>query len=175
MKQNIILCDCNVSEIEEFKRGLENSLDLKFKCFTYIANTIKKSFLSKIIIYMKYFLFPIKILCNRNKFSIIIGWQQFYVICLSFYYSFFHLKKKNTLIAINFTYKNKKGIIGKIYFWFMKKAVSKRYLDFIHVLSNNYAEYISNLFQFPKDRIIVTPFGIEDNFQKWKSSKVPVG
>ena len=25
MKQNIILCDCNVSEIEEFKRGLENN------------------------------------------------------------------------------------------------------------------------------------------------------
>ena len=74
-------------------------------------------------------------------------------------------------MALNFTYKEKKGSKAKIYFWFMKKCVNPVYMDYLHVPSNEYANYVSKTFDFPRNRILVTPFGVDDCYYEWK--KIP--
>ena len=44
----------------------------------------------------------------------------------------------------------------------MKKCLSHKYLDYIHVPSAQYAEIISKGFNFPLERMIVTTFGVNE-------------
>ncbi len=175
-KQNIILCDCEIDEVKDLKDGLE-SLDNDIYIYIYqikshIANWKRKGKLSEVKRYLKYFRIGFKYFVHRKKYNVIIGWQQFYVLILSYFCSIFHVKKRNKLVVMNFTYK-KKNKFGKIYHSFMAKCLNPKYIDYIHVLSKNYATEISKEFNFPLDRIIVTYFGISDHYEEYSKLTRP--
>ena len=113
--ENIILTDNSVREMEEFKKGLEKSTNLKFTTYEMNANKGRSKKIVNIIRYIKYFIFPIQLFLNRKKVKMVIAWQQFYGLIYAFYCRIFKVKKTNYLYINVFIYKEKKGIVGKIY------------------------------------------------------------
>ena len=174
-KKNVILADCEESEIKDLIDGINKSFNKnQFICRSYIANGQRTGIFSQIKRYWKYFFVPLNVILNRKKYSIIIGWQQFYALIFCFWCSLFRIKKVNKVVAMNFTYKEKKGPIGKIYKYFMKKCLDIKYLDYLHVLSKEYAQIINKQFKYPIENIIVSHFGVEDIYEKWKDIERPI-
>ena len=51
----------------------------------------------------------------------------------------------------------------------MKSILKSKYLDYIHVPSEEYAKICSGVFDLDKEKIIVAPFGIPDIYDKYKN------
>ena len=85
----------------------------------------------------KFFLFPLKVLRHRKEFGTILSYQQFYGLFFAFYSAIFHLKKHCHLIVTTFIYRPKQGWKGKLYAWFMRKAVNSPALDKIVCFSSS--------------------------------------
>ena len=111
---------------------------------------------------------------KRKNIKSIIGWQQFYALIFVFYCELFHVKKTINVYPINFTYKEKKGFIGKIYFKFMHFIVNSKYVDKIFVLSDEYAKKCSNIFGVNSSKFGIIPFGVPDLYDKYKNSPSPL-
>lgn len=168
--KNIILTDCNEREIITLKKAVEDNINEKFLIKSYISNWKRTNKISEIRRYLKYFIVPIKYFLCRKKYKYIIGWQQFYALIYCFYCAIFHVKKRNVVIALNFTYKNRKKN-NKLYDWFMKMAITTGYLDYLHVPSEKYAQYIIEKFKIDKKMVLVATFGIDDEYEIY--SKLP--
>lgn len=175
MMENVVLADCPADEIKSFVDGLNELTEQKYQCISEVACGIRTGVISEIGRYKAYFRAGWHAFKNRKQYGVIIGWQQFYALIFCFYCGLFHVKKANTVVALNFTYKAKRGFVGIVYKWFMKKCVCGGYLDYIHVPSENYANQFSRDFGFAGKNIIVMPFGIDDIYDEWKDSAVPMG
>ena len=81
----------------------------------------------------------------------------------------FHVKKRCRIVAVNFTYKRKKGLIGSLYYRYMRYAVGN--VDGLHVLSRLYAERCSKDLGVDIGRFIVTHFGVPDTYAEWNDLK----
>ena len=149
-RENIIVCDCEADEVESLCDAI-NKKEQTFSVKSHIANWKRTGKISELKRYLKYFSVAWHYFTKRKKYNVIIGWQQFYTLIFCFYSSLFHTKKRNTVVALNFTYKDKKGKLANIYKWFMKKCLNPKYLDYIHVLSQNYANITSKLFDLEID------------------------
>lgn len=171
MKENIILTDCETEEIIDLTIGLEDVLNQSFKIENKICNG-KHNKLNNLYRYLCYFIYPFKYYLKRKKLNYIICWQQFFGIFYAFYCKLFKTKKENILVICNFTYKNKKGYIGKIYRKLIKYCIKNEYVDYIHVPSENYAKECAKEFEISIKKFIVIPFGINDMYEKWKDSKL---
>ncbi len=99
-------------------------------------------------------------------------WQQFFGLFFAFYCNLFKVKKRNLLVICNFTYKEKKGKLGKLYKKLMGFCIKNKYIDYIHVPSRNYAEKTCKDFNLSMEKFIVVPFGIDDTYEKYKNTKV---
>lgn len=172
MKKNIILCDCESDEVTSLRDGF-NSDGGDFEIKSHIANWKRTSKISEQRRYFKYFFVAFRYFLKRKKYGTLVGWQQFYALIFGFFCSVFHTKKVNKVVVLNFTYKEKKGKLARVYRWFMRRCLEKGYVDYIHVPSNNYAVTISESFNFPIDRIIVIPFGINDPYDEFSRLPLP--
>lgn len=172
MKKNIILCDCDSSEVSSLRDAL-SSEGKPFEICSHIANWRRSGKLSELRRYGKYFLVAFKYFLTRKNYDVIIGWQQFYALIFGFFCSLFHVRKSSTVIALNFTYKEKSGKAARLYKWFVKRCVETGYIDYIHVLSENYAKIISTQFDFSIEKIIVLPFGTNDPYEKFVKLPYP--
>lgn len=173
IEKNIILADCEPDEIIDFKDGMGVATGKDFKIISSLCNKPGKSKkLFDLKRYFKYFSVPFGVFIKRKKYDVIIGWQQFYALIYSWFCSIFHVKKSNFVCAVNYTYKEKEGFIGKIYFKLMKKCVEGKYLDCIHVPSENYKQRLLEIFDIPEKKIIVTGFGTPDRYEEFKNSSV---
>lgn len=173
MKQNIILADCYPDEIEAFVEGCNSVVtNSNFKILSFISIGSHKGVINNIVRYFKYFKYPFYIFLNRKKYNIIFGWQQFYAINFALFCRIFRVKKKNILIAGNYTYKAKNGFIGKLYYHYMK--YSCKYIDYFHVPSFKYAERNSKELSIPIEKFIVQSFGIVDISDIVGNLKVPI-
>ena len=56
----------------------------------------------------------------------VLCWQQFYGIAIAFFCRLFHLKKKYRLVIMTFIYKQKRGLPGKIFYHFVKYAITSQ-------------------------------------------------
>lgn len=173
-RENIVVADCDFAEIQSLIESMQfhNS---PFVSKNHIANFRRTGKLSEIKRYAIYFFVGFRYFLSRRKYDAIVGWQQFYALIFCFFCSIFRVEKSNTVVALNFTYKEKKGKFAKIYRWFMSKCLNKKYLDYIHVPSFEYADSISKEFDFPRERIIVTSFGINDDYDVLKNLEAPDG
>ncbi len=173
-KENIVLADCEANEIHSFVQALQTESE-SYEIKSHISNFKRTGKLSELKRYFIYFFVGFKYFLQRKKYNKIVGWQQFYALILCFFCSIFKVKKTNMVTALNFTYKEKKGKVFKIYKWFMSKCLDKRYLDYIHVPSKEYADSISCSFDFPREKIIVTTFGVNDEFETLSKLQPPQG
>lgn len=175
IKKNVVLADCPAEEVTSFLEGLNSAGDCRFECISEIACGIRTGAVSEIRRYYAYFKAAWHAFRQRESYQLVLGWQQFYALIFCFYCSMFRVRKQNTVVALNFTYKEKSGKLGKLYAGFMRKCVCGGYLDYIHVPSAEYADWFSAEFQFPRDHIIVTRFGVDDIYGQWKDSAAPDG
>lgn len=162
MKENIALFDSTEQEAAEFIRGLVQSTGVDWKALVCTSNQGRTNWMDNAKRYAKYFAFPFYIFLNRKKYHHIIGWQAFYGLVFAFYCKLFHTKKCNTLLVKNFIYKPKPGLIGKVYFTFMKYIVKSPYVDVFVCSSQSYCDRCAELFDEPKERFAYVPFGIND-------------
>ena len=172
MKKSAVLADCEPYKIESFLEGMRDA-GLDVECLSINAIGARDKFYSNLVRYLKYFSAPVVALTKRKKYEYIVGWQQFYALIFCFWCQLFHLKKVNKVIVVNFTYKDKKGVVGRIYKWFMKKCVCNKYVDYLHVLSNDYADVIAGTFGISRKKIIVTAFGVDDYAKKFGELERP--
>lgn len=172
-KINVILADCDKEEVKTLQDGLNDGKKWNFTTESCISNGSHRGGYN-LLRYLKYFTFPWHILLHRGKYNVIIGWQQFYAINFAFFSHLFHVKKINPLIAFNFTYKQKEGVVGKIYKRYMSYALHGEYIDYLHVPSNNYAQSCSKDLNIPIEKFLVTTFGVPDQYDDWKDSKVSI-
>lgn len=171
--QNIAMFDSNKEEAQDFIVGLEQSTGLSWEAKVLTANQGRKNKLGNLIRYVKYFSFPFLIFLQRRKYKNIIGWQAFYGLLFAFYCRLFHVKKVNTLLIKNFTYKPKKGLVGSIYYRFMKYIVKSKYIDVFICTSQTFCDYCAEVFSESKERFVFLPFGVNDFTKMVDMRKAP--
>ena len=172
-KKNVILADCEEEEIKTLVEGLEETSQEKVEILSYINNKGQGSAVKRLNRYMKLFTFPFSVFIHRKQYDVIYGWQQFYTLIYAFYCRLFNVKKTNKVIVLNFTYKDKSGVVGKLYRRFMEFIICSKYIDRLHVPSKDYAALTAKDFGISLDKFLVTTFGIPDYYQS-EYTEVPV-
>lgn len=160
--ENIAMFDSNKREAEDFIRGLEQVTGAKWEAKILTANQGRKTKIGNLVRYFKYFYFPFTIFLERKKYKNIVGWQAFYGLLFAFYCRLFHVKKINSLLIKNFTYKPKKGLLGKLYYQFMKYIVKSEYVDVFVCTSQTFCDYCAEVFDEDPERFVFLPFGVND-------------
>lgn len=173
-KQFVFIADCKEEEVHSFAEAFVYK-GCSFDVRSYIANWKRTGVLSELKRYLMYFFVALKYFFTRRRYEAIVGWQQFYALIFCFYCSLFSVQKPCTVVALNYTYKEKHGRLSKPYLWFMKRCMDARYLDYIHVPSAEYADIIHAQFSFPRERIIVATFGINDHYDDMSALPAPDG
>lgn len=172
---NLVLSDGSFEEMVPFLNGLNETSSEPYELKIHPANGIRSGKMRDCIRYAKYFIIPFFYFINRRKYERIVGWQQFYALIFCFYCCLFRVKKRNLITVANYTYRAKSGRVGKLYEKFMKCCTNPKYLDNIHVLSYTYADLVSKQFGFPRERIVVTPFGTQDVYDRMHALSCPDG
>ena len=172
MSRNILLADCVPEEVQSFADELTYN-GCKFCVESYISNWKRTGAISELKRYGTYFLVGFRYFLKRRDYRMIVGWQQFYALIFCFFCACFRVKKSTKVVALNYTYKEKKGKTAGIYRWFMGKCMDRTYLDYLHVPSEEYADRIAAEFQFPRDRILVTGFGVNDCYSEFSALPAP--
>lgn len=160
-KHNIALFDSSQEEAAEFIRGLQDQTGENWHAIVCNSNKGRQG-LRNAIRYIKYFLFPFRVFCQRKRYKRIIGWQEFYGLVYAFYCRLFRVKKCNELIIKNFIYKPKKSPIGKIYFKFMNYIVKSGYVDTYICASKTMVRYCCEVFGEDEEKFVFIPFGVND-------------
>lgn len=170
--RNIALFDSSEQEAKDFIAGLEQETGLDWEAKVYTSNQGRKTRLGNLIRYAKYFAFPFQIFLNRKKYDVIVGWQAFYGLVFAFYCRLFRVKKVNRLLIKNLIYKPKKGLVGKLYFAFMKYIIKSEYVDIFVCSAETHCDYCAEVFDEPRERFVFLPFGVND-FTKVVDTTVP--
>jgi glycosyltransferase involved in cell wall biosynthesis len=118
---------------------------------------------------IKAFVCSFKIFIKRRQISNIIFWQQFFGLIFVFYCRLFNVKKNFNVIVVTFIYKEKKGLIGKIYYKFIKYIVTSKYIDRIICFSTAECEYYSKIFNVDKEKFKFIHIGIEDSSAEYQN------
>lgn len=161
MRENIVLFDSTYDETIDFIDGLNNSTGRKWRAIVCTSNQGRQG-AANVMRYIKYFLFPLLIFLKRSRYDSIIGWQEFYGLLFAFYSRLFRVEKRNQLIIKNFIYKPKKGLIGKVYYRFMKFIVDSGYVDTYICASRTMVDYCCEAFGADREKFVYIPFGVRD-------------
>ena len=172
MGKYVILADCAPDEVQSFADELVYGTH-KFQVESYISNWKRTGIVSELKRYGTYFAVGFCYFLKRHEYHMIAGWQQFYTLIFCFFCSIFRVRKCTTVVALNYTYKEKQGAVSGGYRWFMRKCMDQNYLDFIHVPSDEYADIIAKQFGFPRERIIVARFGVNDCYADFSAMPAP--
>ena len=162
MKKNAIFVDFDVNDNWGFIKGINLVSKEKYCVEKCISNSKHKYFFQRFIRYYKYFSFSFKKFLCRKKYSSIISWQQFYGLFLAFFLVIFNRKNGPQITILNFIYKKKKGIIGKVYYHFVKCALKYKNINKICVLSSNEIPYYESIFCFLNRKFVFCKIGIDD-------------
>jgi glycosyltransferase involved in cell wall biosynthesis len=170
---NAVLVDCEAETVRTFADGLEATTHRPWTLEETINNTGHGSALKVLGRYVGYFLTPLRVFAHRHDYACIVGWQQFYANIFAFWCRLFRVRKPCVVVSANFTYKSKPGLVGRIYYRFMKFSVCNEYVDFLHVPSHKYADRCVAELGIPREKFLVTTFGIPDEWDRWKDVPRP--
>ncbi|MDE6300317.1 MAG: hypothetical protein K2M19_01195 [Muribaculaceae bacterium] len=171
----VVLADCAPDEVQSFADGISDVLGRR----VVIESSFKKKFSKKTLTgmiryYSNFFSFAFRAWRHRNRYSVILAWQQFYAQNFAFYSRLTATASpKRTLISVNYTYKTKSGLLGKIYSCYMKFCARARAMTYIHVLSPAYARRIENELGVSSEKLLVTHFGTPDRYDSWSMLPSP--
>lgn len=157
--KNVVLVDFEYPENWNFISGLTESSKMTWEVAKKVSNLDRKGKFGNLKRYLKYFFFALKIFSKRKNIDRIIAWQQFYGLFFVFFCRLFHTKKRNDLTIMTFIYKPKKGFLGRLYYKWMKKNITSKYVDRIIVFSSSEIEQYCKDFCLCESKFIFIPLG----------------
>ena len=159
-KKRLLVVGNVVPEDWEFRRGVEDATGKPWDVKVCVIN--RYDGLRKITRYFTFLLSPLKLFFIRNRYEKIVFWEQFLGLVLVFYCRLFHVKKYPEISIMAMIYKPKKGLVGRIFAWFVRFTVTSSYIRRIIVYSESEVDYYSALFGVPKEKFITEVLGIAD-------------
>lgn len=159
-KRRLILVGNQVAEDWEFQKGMEEATGKKWDVKVCVINRFDG--LRKFTRYFMFFLSPLHVFFTRNRFEKIVSWEQFLGLILVFYCRLFHVKRYPEITVMALIYKPKKGVIGRIFAWFVRYTVSSEYIKKIVVYSESEIDYYAKLFGVPRALFCAQSLGIAD-------------
>lgn len=154
MKKNCILVDWKPNKFWEFEDELRKQTNEEWITKGINASgKIHNKFQKIYKVYLPYIFYPFYIFLFRNKYKTIIAWQQIFGLIFSFYCIIFHVKSYPKIIIHTFIYKEKRGILGKIYYNFVSSILHSKYIYKVIVFSANEKEYYTQLFYLEEDLV----------------------
>lgn len=157
-KHNLILTDFPATDSWAVKRRLEHDTGMAFEV-RWIEGRIKVHRLRRM---MNYFLFPLKPFVQRRRLDVLITWQQFFGIVFAWLCLLFHVKKSVKLIIMTFIYRPKRGPAGRLYEWWVKRAVCSRYVDTVVVFSDTEIDYYHHRLGIARDKLQFIPLSLAE-------------
>lgn len=169
MSKNVLLIDSDHEEARDFVKGLEDETQENWEVALYENNKIYG-----IKRYLKFFSIGWKTIKKRKEYEgkTVLCWQQFYGIAIAFFCRLFRIKPSFDLVIMTFIYKPKHGIIGKIFYRFVKYAISSECVNKIICTSRSEMEFYSNTFGLPKERFKFVKWGVVDYSKRIAENKI---
>lgn len=141
--ENILIIDSDYEEASGFIKGLE---EVTCECWKVVLHENNKIYGIKR--YIKFFTVALGTVFSSSHYEgkMVLCWQQFYGIAIAFFSRLFHVKKRYKLIIMTFIYKPKKGIIGKLFYKFVKYAITSKYVDKIILTTQSEKNMYKDIF-----------------------------
>lgn len=173
--RNIVLADTAAENVAPFAQALAEISGEPFEINTAITNRKQYRGIEKLRVLSAYFLFPLKHYFHRKQYNYVVGWQQFFATNYAMWCRLLGSKHAGKVIIGNFTYKKRNGSLKqKLYDRYMRYALNSKAVYRIHVLSQKYADSISEELNLPISKFIVTSFGTNDMSGQWLQLPSPV-
>ncbi len=171
-KRRLLVVGNEVEDDWEFRKGVEAATGQKWDVQVSVIN--RYDGLRKFTRYLTYLFAPLRLFFVRNRYGKIVYWEQFLGLVLVFYCRLFHVKTCPDITIMALIYKPKKGLLGRVFAWFVGYTVSSRYVKQIIVYSQSEIDYYAGLFHIPKDKFRAEMLGIADQ-RSAISGPVPEG
>lgn len=166
-KISLIVVDSDYIEGEDFTKGVEAATHKDWKLLVKNNNN-RNNALTNLVRYAKYAVVPLGLFLNRNKYDSIIAWQQFYGLFFAFYCKLFKVKKNNKLFVMTFIYKEKKGLLGKLYRRFFDYVVHSEFIDGFSCVTTVECQNYSRIFELPIEKFHYVQWGLADYAKKYE-------
>ncbi len=170
-KRRLLVVGNQVPEDWEFRRGVEAETGKSWDIRIDVIN--RYDGLHKYTRYLTYIFSPLRLFFTRNRYEKMIYWEQFLGLMLVFFCRLFHVKTCPEITIMALIYKPKKGLVGKLFHWFVKRSVTSRYVKRIIVYSQSEVDYYSGLFGVPKEKFSFEPLGLADRKDLRAEEKKP--
>ena len=164
--KNVVLTDFAIGHDWEFLGGLREGSGAEWDVEFCVSSKLFGSVWNKVKRMSIYVGFPFRLFLRREDYGTIVAWQQFYGILLAFYCRFFHVRKAPDIYILPLIYKEKKGLAGRIYRWFMRYSLGSSCVKGIFVYSEHEAAYYAEQLQLPEDKFLQETLGIEDRYRE---------
>lgn len=165
----LILTDGGATKNDTFAQGIADSMQAEVHIENHQVNKLHGSKWKNIRRYLNYFIFPLHFIHRCKEYDYILGWQQFYTNNLAFYCEMLGLKQQARIVSVNYTYRDKNGIVGKFYKWYMRKLTNSDHLLCLHLPSNMAAEALHHSLGTSLSKMIVANFGVDDIYYNVKN------
>lgn len=159
-KKCLIVAGNPVPEDWEFQRGMADTTGQDWQVMRCCINEYNG--IKKYTRYLKYVFFPVYLAFVRNRYRKIIAWEQFFGLVMACYLRLLHVRTCPELDIMTFIYRPKKGLVGRIYYRFVRYAVTSKYIHKIYVFGTSEIDHYVSLFGVPKERFAAEILGIAD-------------
>ena len=124
--ENVLIIDSDYEEADGFIKGVREVTGEEWQVALHENNKIygwRR--------YVRFFTVALQTVLSGKKYEgkTVLCWQQFYGIAIAFFQRMFHMKKRYKLVIMTFIYKEKRGLAGKLFYRFVRYAVTSRYVD----------------------------------------------
>lgn len=154
---------------QDFLDALGDSTGMMWEQLNWQSNQLRAGAVSEVRRYLLYIFKPLSLVFRRDLDRIVF-WQQFYGISYGFWSRLFHRRKTAEVLIMPFIYKPKNGGAGKLFDWYIRRALMGGYID--HILCTNRAEAMKavDTFGISEKDILICPWGIEDDAKRFITS-----
>lgn len=159
-KKKLILVGNTVDEDWPFRRGVEKATGAPWDVKVCVINQYNG--IKKYTRFLTYFLGPMALFFQRKRYSHIISWEQFLGLITVFFLRLFHVKNPPQITIMALIYKPKKGLIGRVFEWFVRYTVTSDYVHKIVVYSQSEVDYYADYFGVSKDKFATELLGVAD-------------
>ena len=147
--ENVLIIDSDYEEADGFIKGVREVTGEEWQVALHENNKIygwRR--------YVRFFTVALQTVLSGKKYEgkTVLCWQQFYGIAIAFFQRMFHMKKRYKLVIMTFIYKEKRGLAGKLFYRFVRYAVTSRYVDKIILTTQSEKPMYQEI------------FGVEDDF-----------
>lgn len=124
--ENVLIIDSDYEEADGFIKGVREVTGEEWQVALHENNKIygwRR--------YVRFFTVALQTVLSGKKYEgkTVLCWQQFYGIAIAFFQRMFHMKKRYKLVIMTFIYKEKRGLAGKLFYRFVRYAVTSRYME----------------------------------------------